>query len=669
VTAPTDRLCEEVGARRFERDPHAAPAMNGGERTADPSRDASADPASLARQMLGHFGVQVLVFDHAMRILLAAGHEFDRLGPNGGAFEGRLIDEAVSTEEWAAVGTAYHAALHGITSKRFYARRGRTYSVRVMPLAADGGIAGAMAVAQDLTAQHRLESAVSEHEAGARNAERILASAFDRAPIGMAMIDLNGDWLRVNAAYCSMLGYERAEMLKQSFAGLTHPDDAELDVEWMRSAVRGESDSLEREERQIAHDGSIVWVELRAEVIRDDFGRPACTLTVLQNITERRRADIVFRTSERWLRSVLANTPAAVFVKGRDHRYQLANNAFEQRFDLEPGWILGRGDEALPAGAVAQDRETDEFVLRTGTSIENEQAVVHDGETHIYHTIKFALRDEHERSYAICGIVNDITDRKRREDELEDRLRWTDRIRDAAAGGRFLLYGQPIISLATGVVEQAELLIRMFDRRRSSRIVPPAEFLPAAERFDLVALIDQWVVTRAIELANAGHRVEVNLSGKTVSDAAARGGIERLVATTAVHPENIIFEITETAAAQNIDSARRFVERLRILGCRFALDDFGVGFGAFTYLKLLPVDYLKIDLQFIRDLVRDVTSRRVVEAIVAVAKAFGIETVAEGVEDQPTLDLLAPLGVDCAQGFWIGRPVPVDELWVPARDA
>ena len=124
-----------------------------------------------------------------------------------------------------------------------------------------------------------------------------------------------------------------------------------------------------------------------------------------------------------------------------------------------------------------------------------------------------------------------------------------------------------------------------------------------------------------------------------------------------------MFEITETAVADNLDAARTFATRLRKLGCAVALDDFGVGHGSFTYLRQLPVDYLKIDIQFVRNLLSDDEDRQVVEAIVGVARQFKIETIAEGVEDQATLEELRRMGVDYAQGFWIGRPLPLARLW------
>jgi EAL domain-containing protein (putative c-di-GMP-specific phosphodiesterase class I) len=241
-------------------------------------------------------------------------------------------------------------------------------------------------------------------------------------------------------------------------------------------------------------------------------------------------------------------------------------------------------------------------------------------------------------------------------------------IHEALAQDRLVLHGQPILNLGSMRVEQAELLIRMQRTAESVELVPPGEFLPAAERFGHIGQIDEWVLDQAVRHAAAGHRVEVNLSARTISDPSQVDRIEQAVLASGCPPTNLIFEITETAVADHLDAARAFAKRLRTLGCAFALDDFGVGHGTFTYLKHLAVDYLKIDLQFVRDLLTDDADRQVVQAIIGVAKHFDIKTIAEGVEDQATLQELRRMGVDYAQGYWIGRPIPLDELWKPTAD-
>jgi EAL domain-containing protein (putative c-di-GMP-specific phosphodiesterase class I) len=157
-------------------------------------------------------------------------------------------------------------------------------------------------------------------------------------------------------------------------------------------------------------------------------------------------------------------------------------------------------------------------------------------------------------------------------------------------------------------------------------------------------------------------------SAKTISDPRQVDRIERAVLASGAPARNLVFEITETAVADNLDAARTFAIRLRKLGCGIALDDFGVGHGTFTYLRHLPVDYLKIDMQFVRDLLSDEEDRHVVQAIVGVARQFKIETVAEGVEDQATLEELRRIGVDYAQGYWTGRPVPLPQLCKPPEN-
>jgi PAS domain S-box-containing protein len=627
------------------------------------------DACAYSREILAAIpGAAVLAFDRDLRVEFAEGAEFARLGLAIATLVGSRLPDVLPAAWWADMRRHYESALAGRTSTFDFSPGGIHYSFRVSPLVSDGAIVGGLVVSHEVTEQRRLESVAVTHDAVIRESRRLWAPAFDRAPIGMSVVDLDGRWLRVNQSYCRMFGYERDELLGKSFCDLTHPEDLAEDLEWLRSASAGGSGTHEREKRYIARDGSIVWVDVRCEMIRDDHGDPAYVLCLLQNITARRNADLALQASERRLRSILDNTPSAVSVKGPDRRYQMVNRAFEEDFSSLDGGAAGRrDDEVLPPSAVAVERASDDLVLRTGDVIEQEEALPRDGEDRFYLTVKFPVRDDEHQVTAVCAIYTDITERKRREQELQDRVEWTERIHSAIARNRLVLHAQPILDLRSGEISQAELLVRMLAGPGSSAMIPPGDFLPAAERFDLVAAIDLWVVARALEVAAAGHRVEVNLSGKTISDWAHVAEIERMVVDSGAPPENVIFEITETAVAENMESAARFAERLRAVGCSFALDDFGVGFGTFTYLKHLAVDFLKIDIEFVRDLVGNETDRRVVNAIVGVAGDFGMKTIAEGVEDEATLELLRQMGVDYAQGFWIARPGPIAELWPDAQ--
>jgi len=257
-------------------------------------------------------------------------------------------------------------------------------------------------------------------------------------------------------------------------------------------------------------------------------------------------------------------------------------------------------------------------------------------------------------------IARDITERKMREEALNkerEALSWSGRVRDALAEDRFVLWAQPIIDLCTAETVQHELLIRMLDR--DGEVIPPGAFLPAAEEHGLIGQIDRWVVSEAVELAAAGLAVEVNLSAQSVSDQIFLRDVEHALRASGADPAKIVFEITETALMGQLDRGIEFARRLSALGCGFALDDFGTGFGGFTYLKQLPVDSLKIDIEFVRDLAFDAGSQHVVRAVVGLAQGFGKKTVAEGVEDEETLALLREFGVDYAQGYHLGRPAPL----------
>jgi EAL domain-containing protein (putative c-di-GMP-specific phosphodiesterase class I) len=252
------------------------------------------------------------------------------------------------------------------------------------------------------------------------------------------------------------------------------------------------------------------------------------------------------------------------------------------------------------------------------------------------------------------------------------RLVWKERISGALEEDRFLLYCQPIVDLRTGDLFEYEALLRMVDE--DGQILAPTAFLDVAERFGLIGDIDRWVVRRAIGLladhqrAGRAIRLSVNLSGKAFDDAELLRLIRRELAAAGVDPR-LTLEVTETAAIADLDRAQEFISSLKELGCRFALDDFGVGFSSFSQLKHLPVDYLKIDGSFVRDLPRDEVDQRLVKTMVDLARALGRQTIAEFVQDEETVQLLRALGADYGQGNHLGQPVPAAEILERSRPA
>jgi len=250
--------------------------------------------------------------------------------------------------------------------------------------------------------------------------------------------------------------------------------------------------------------------------------------------------------------------------------------------------------------------------------------------------------------------------------QIESRLIWEKLIREALDQDRFVLFLQPIMDIRQNLIIGHEALLRMINEK--SEMVAPSSFIDIAERFGLIHDIDRWVVSRAIRLIqklkqdNKPAYLEVNLSGRSFADKKLLPLIRNELAETGIDPASLVFEITETALIENMAAAQLFIAELKSLGCRFALDDFGVGFSSFNYIKHLPVDYLKIDGSFVRNLPHDTVDQHLVKAMVEVARGLGKKTTAEFVENEATLRLLREYGVDYAQGYHIGKPRHVSEL-------
>ncbi|NJM76259.1 MAG: EAL domain-containing protein [Acaryochloridaceae cyanobacterium RU_4_10] len=213
-----------------------------------------------------------------------------------------------------------------------------------------------------------------------------------------------------------------------------------------------------------------------------------------------------------------------------------------------------------------------------------------------------------------------------------------------------------------------EILIRFKDE--TGQIILPLNFIPIAERYGLMHLIDRWVIQNLFDFINQSRRQKtnreldndfymINLSGASLNDDQFLDFVKEQLDLYSIKPETICFEITETMAIENVNKTASLIQQLRTLGCSFALDDFGSGMSSFGYLKNLPVDYLKIDGIFIKDIVQNRVDGEIVEAINRVAHVMGIQTVAEYVENNDILIELKSIGIDYAQGYGIAKPAPL----------
>ena len=251
-------------------------------------------------------------------------------------------------------------------------------------------------------------------------------------------------------------------------------------------------------------------------------------------------------------------------------------------------------------------------------------------------------------------------------EKMHSRLAWRERILQGLKEDRFTPWFQPLLDLNTGTVHHYEALARLIDS--DGKVLLPGAFIDIAERFGIVGLIDRMIIKKAMEtqarMMKKGILLSfaMNLSGKDLGDSELLDYVKAMIIETGADPKSLVFEITETAAISDLDKAMKFVSSLKELGCHFSLDDFGVGFTSFTYLKELKVDFIKIDGSFIRKLHENPNDQVFVKAITDLAKGLKIKSTAEFVENEESLKLLKAFGVDFAQGYLIGKPSPELQL-------
>jgi Amt family ammonium transporter len=270
----------------------------------------------------------------------------------------------------------------------------------------------------------------------------------------------------------------------------------------------------------------------------------------------------------------------------------------------------------------------------------------------------------------IIVYEKDSATTKRRLGEMQ----WLSRINNALDQDRLVLYAQPIVDMKNDdkVIVAIEVLVRMRGTD-GGELIPPGAFLPAAERYDLIERVDHWVVEEVMRvLAKYNSNCPdcfINLSGGTLTHDRFIPLVKMLMEKYEIQPDKITFEVTETAAIQNLSSVLKMIRELHEFGCHFALDDFGSGLSSFGYLKNLPVDYLKIDGMFIKDMVTDSLDKGMVEAIKTVADTMRLTTIAEFVENDSIIEELRRMGIGLGQGYGIAQPRPLEEFISDADDS
>jgi PAS domain S-box-containing protein len=418
---------------------------------------------------------------------------------------------------------------------------------------------------------------------------------------------------------------------------------------------------------EIAHritrpDGEVRTVRLRAEAVLDDEGQVARVVGTCQDVTEYIDAKVQLAQSRQFLLAITDNMAEGMIATDVEGTITFANRAAGSLLGIDPTELVGLSTK--DAFRFRRDDPRDDStpcplstVWAGGQSLnlEHETVIRRDGSSVPMSLSASPLTDDNQHGAVI--VFEDITDRAAAQLKVErelEKLSWVGRIRDALDNDRFVLYSQPIVDLANDAVVQHELLLRMISA--DSEVILPDNFLPTAEEYGLISEIDRWVIHETARLSAEGHPLEFNLSAKSVADPGILALIADAIKEHGANPSQLVCEITETALVHDLGAAEQLVRGLNDLGIKVALDDFGAGYGGFAYLKRLPVSYLKIDREFVQDLCTEMSSQHVVSAVVNLAKAFGMHTVAEGAEDVATVALLKKLGVNYVQGYIIGRP-------------
>jgi len=538
--------------------------------------------------------------------------------------------------------------------------------------------------------------------------------AFENAPIGMGLLDASGKLFDANPALKTMLWRETDTLSDIDFVDTIDEMDRERFLSDYRKMTTSKSDSLD--EKLVCHnvDGDELQMVANLSSIRSNEGGFLYSVLQIQDITESQKltVQLEYQASYDELTGLLNRRAfetelARAWERGSKgkHRSYLMFMDLDQFKVVNDTSGHSAGDQLLRAvSEILNDCvRGNDIVARLGG---DEFGIIlwecpSDVAERIAESIRSAVEilrfhwdeETYRIGVSIGGLpidstIGDVNELQQLADAAcyaakeagrnrvhmvagdkdsarvhRGQVRWVQRLREAMDSNRFAIYAQAIKPLTDiEEPERLEILLRLRDPE-SRRLIPPGAFLPAAERYGLSFELDQWVVRSLLDtlFVHQAFQAEsrsywINLSGASIGDPKFATFLTDAIERSPLPPGTINFEITETAVIRSITEAGKLMSALREMGCQFALDDFGSGLSSFGYLKKLPVDYLKIDGMFIRDLLHDKTDRIFVKSIIDISHTLNIKTIAEFVENDELLEVVKKLGADYAQGFAMGRP-------------
>jgi diguanylate cyclase (GGDEF)-like protein/PAS domain S-box-containing protein len=581
---------------------------------------------------------------------------------------------------------------------------------RCTSLLGDPAVRGIVFNTRDVTGRKRAEKAL-------RESEQRFRSSFEDAAVGMALVGLDGRWLRVNRSLCEIVGYTEEELLERTFQDVTHPEDLEADLAYVRRVLSGEIRSYQMEKRYFHKSGHAVWILLNSSLVRDEEGDPLYFSAQIQDITGRKHMEA--RLQEQALHDPLTGLPNRKLFVDRLGRalertrrrkrskvavlfldldgFKVINDSLGHgagdlllmimaqrlRRCLRPEDSLARfgGDEFTvllediegPDDTVSVvERITDElrrpFLLESrelfasgsvGVSLGNARTtspenLLRDADTAMYRAkedgVGYRIFDPAMYERAVMRL------------ELENDLR------RAMEANEFVVHYQPLIDLQTGKAWGAEALVRWEHPVRG--LMLPSEFMPVVEESGLVVPLGESVLEDACRQARGWQGeprippliVSVNLSARQLQRSDFVLTVREVLRKTGLEANRLSLDVTETAYIRVLENKTAALDRLKALGVRLSIDDFGIGYSSLSYLKRLPADNLNIDRSYLKGLGEDPEDTAIVQMVIELAHTLGMKVVAEGVESAHQSAHLRKMGCDLAQGFYYSEPLSADAM-------
>ncbi|MEM9275293.1 MAG: EAL domain-containing protein [Cyanobacteria bacterium P01_F01_bin.143] len=584
----------------------------------------------------------------------------------------------------------------------------RWVSVNAFPIRDESGkVSRFVGIAEDITQRKLAKLAM-------RKSEEQFRLTFEMAPIGMAITALNGQFKRVNQALCEALGYDEQELLKLSFADITYAEDLELHQNQQEALLENKGSDFQIETRYISRDLQIVDALLKVVIIRDSKGQPLHFNNQIVDITERKHMEKQLLHDA--LHDSLTGLPnRALFMDRLDHELKRAQANQDYVFavlflDLDRFKVVNDsaghlvGDQLLIEMSRRLEKTVnftdtvarlggDEFtiLLENIHNIKNAIAVAEKIDQAL--SIPFKLQGYELFTSASIGIAlssegyeqpdeimrdADLTMYSAKEqgraryeifnsslhDRAITRLQLETDMRRGIEREEFLIYYQPIHSLKTGKLSGFEALARWKHPVRG--IVSPVEFIPVAEETGTIVALGTWIMERACRQMQLWQelyphkyplQISVNLSGKQLRESSLLETIDSILQDTGLSPQSLKLEITESSLIENMEVATQTLLEIKSRGIKLSMDDFGTGYSSLSYLHRFPVDILKIDRSFVRDIRTNKGNYAIVKAIVTLAHVLEMEVIAEGLEDSFQLDQLKLLNCEYGQGYYFAKPL------------